>query len=319
MLILDGRNFDIVEQCAMVESCMHMRVVLDKWLAENEDFIRTLNSGQLRDIYDKLIISVIRGGVEINEKLHKLVWEYGASPDSAPHFDHGIEFNGGHTHLVRALLSRCPKTVQALIRAGADVNYPATKRFIPRILSEGIDAAEELMNIVLDAGFDINTTDTLKGATMLHFAAYQGNIPIVRLLLRRGIQTNVHTYRAYDRETALHYAVQNLQQESIEVIELLMLNGEYGHSMDRDGRTPMDILTAMVPPGPYLSPDQYRINLIKIQTIKNYNIDRRLAMASVLHQRLGNRDDCRLGRLDEELLRLVAAMSERRHGEGMQD
>ena len=82
----------------------------------------------------------------------------------------------------------------------------------------------------LDKGADINFTDK-QGATALHYAALQGSVDLVKVLLSMGINPNIQTeITAFRRggETALHYVAHlmpPLSRNYKEIFRLLLSHG----------------------------------------------------------------------------------------------
>jgi hypothetical protein len=301
MFILNGRNFERVEACAASDSCAEMVRVLDEWHGKNVDIVRMMSGTEFRDFCDILVCKAIKSDEEMSKKLHTLVWDYGATLDF-----------GRMTHLARAVLDRQPNVVRALLLAGANVKNTETVAVIPSFFGQARnDKMEELLTILLDAGFDINRKDRLKGETMLHFAARAGHAEIVSLLLNRGARTNMKTHHIDGLETALHSAVYNRYPTSTEVIKLLLYGGEDSRNKNRDGLTAMQILKSSehVWPLRALSGHEIVTNLANIRTMKLYITDRREAVAYAEHPRLGNRRDCYLGCIERELRDMIFEMA----------
>ncbi len=94
--------------------------------------------------------------------------------------------------------------------------------------------------LLLDKGADVEAQDGKRERTALHFAAWQGYEPLVRLLLERG--ANIEARDEYQRwETALHKAVERGHET---VIRLLVEKGADVSARDDNGRTARDIAVA---------------------------------------------------------------------------
>jgi ankyrin repeat protein len=91
---------------------------------------------------------------------------------------------------------------QALVRSGADVNTKDSGGRTPLHWAAGHHSQVMLTNFLLDNKANINAQDNA-GDTPLHVAAFEGYLPIVRLLLSRGADA---TKRNSTNETALGYA-----------------------------------------------------------------------------------------------------------------
>lgn len=90
-----------------------------------------------------------------------------------------------------------------------------------------------LVQTVVKAGL-INHTDP-DGNTALHLAAINGNIEIVKVLMRSGAYDSVRAKNQYGR-TPLHSAVRNGNPE---VVQKLLECGAIVTEKDKDGQTPM--------------------------------------------------------------------------------
>ncbi len=105
----------------------------------------------------------------------------------------------GMTALAWAVQGPCPRTVQILIEAGADVNADIDGWTVLMLAMyeqdpEDIVKIEEIVRLLLRAGADPNAkneNDELNGMTAIIYAAKRGYQEIVRLLLRAGADPNV--------------------------------------------------------------------------------------------------------------------------------
>lgn len=87
-----------------------------------------------------------------------------------------------------------------------------------------------------------NKTDTTFGTAPLHVAAATGSLPHVNLLLDAGAEINSPSI--LDQKTPLHYAASTLKPycsrpSQLEVISLLVANGANPFVFDRAGRLPL--------------------------------------------------------------------------------
>jgi hypothetical protein len=121
MYILNGLDFDEVEKVAERGSCDQMLRKFKAWYQTNARLMKTVSVDEFRRLNDMLIVKAIQGNVEMEYKLMDLVHLCGATVDSV---------HAGRTHLSRALSQGQLETAQALIGAGADVNHPATVRWM---------------------------------------------------------------------------------------------------------------------------------------------------------------------------------------------
>ena len=110
----------------------------------------------------------------------------------------------GHTPLTLALINKQRDAAQVLIKRGADVNAHAADYITP-----------------------------------LHFAAHQGDIDMVKMLVSYGAQTD--TAIVNNGYTPLHWAV---IQGHANVVEFLLQSGARTDMPDKKGQTQLDIATA---------------------------------------------------------------------------
>ncbi len=165
-----------------------------------------------------------------NERAAALLLSYGASAevlDSKGRSALGWAAKYGFLGLVRLLLWR-----------GCDPNYGAEWVLdSPILLAAGL-AATTVLEVLLEAGADVNTT-SLSGETPLAVAAFHGRLEAIELLLRNGAQIEV-----IDGEgrTAVHWAV--LGQHSAMAVKLIDL-GVDPTIKDGRGRNPLDMAMSM--------------------------------------------------------------------------
>jgi hypothetical protein len=269
---------------AATGTCREMVHAYETFLGQSNN-----SSIRMRILNEKLIDIVVGSDVDMGVKLEQLVGRFGANLD-----------NG---HLAEAVRRREPDVVRALLYAGANPNYPAQIPSIMRCLALHQPQNVEELVILLDNGLNVNAIDMRNSQTMLHYAAREGHVPMVRLLLNRGVRTNTKTIQG---STALHFAVLNMCPSSTEVIELLLPPGT-GFDMDSNGRTAMDILSRQYsPPGS----TERATQMLNMQLFEDHMIHRRIAIASAHHARQSIHSGCHLLKLDQELLRMIAYMAE---------
>lgn len=139
----------------------------------------------------------------------RLLLDAGGDPDG---LDGG---DAESTLLTRATASRCLACVEALIEAGANVDFEDPQSKTPLIsacLIKSAPRALELSCALLDAGADVAKVSSL-GYFPLASAAQVDNDILVRELVKRGAPVDTHTGDGY---TALFYAVENDARRAIE-------------------------------------------------------------------------------------------------------
>ena len=94
----------------------------------------------------------------------------------------------GWTPLTKAIKMGQPFRVEILLRAGANVNLPATCSITP-LVAAVLMKNEEIVKKLIEFGANVNQPAQMN-ATPLHFAAIMGSLSILRLLISHGAQTS---------------------------------------------------------------------------------------------------------------------------------
>ncbi|XP_012271308.1 nuclear factor NF-kappa-B p100 subunit isoform X2 [Orussus abietinus] len=174
---------------------------------------------------------------------------------SDPDYKHivNIQNSSGKTPLHYAVLQNQPQITNTLLELGADANIcddrgssalhsavklpnagKCVKALLPGIVK--IDAPDDIgwtplqlaaeagsaeaVKYLVEAGADVNCTDTSCGRTALHIAVEGGHLNIVEYLLK---ETNINVNkRNFSGNTALHSAVVNTGQRAEELCKLLL-------------------------------------------------------------------------------------------------
>lgn len=154
--------------------------------------------------YQRMNAAFIEGDLEA---LRREIGHLGNFPNTAPHLGIGMP-------LVYAIYHSPLVFVRELLEAGADPDGsdgdgfpPLTAALTCTVPSPGAttrDDVEELIELLLASGADIGQRG-MNDCTPLHFAATQGDLVLVELLLRHGADPNEIT-RIDDLETALELA-----------------------------------------------------------------------------------------------------------------
>jgi ankyrin repeat protein len=91
----------------------------------------------------------------------------------------------------------------------------------------------EVVKVLLTFGSEVNNKSKESTETPLHFAAKNGDIQIVDMLLKRGARINA---KNYDGHTPLHIAITH---NKMEITELLVNQGAAVNATNNDGITPL--------------------------------------------------------------------------------
>ncbi len=159
------------------------------------------------------------------------------SPHSAPgqppqqHTDF-ISLYAANKALVAAAREGDAATVERLLREGTSPNPPR----LPGNAAIATAAAWghlSIVNMLLEAGADVNGVDKEDKSTALHNAAGCHELEILRLLLRHGANLEARDSQGL---TPLHYAT---LANTMEPLRLLLEAGANPHARDKKGRTPL--------------------------------------------------------------------------------
>jgi hypothetical protein len=323
----DSHLYDVL-LCARESSCVDMVCAFNAWIETNDtrhlagnmrpythrnevvdrpSGLNVLCDKRIGDnrICDMVFDEVITSTRDVHEKIFQLVETFGST----------LEYvhESRPTYLAKAVVYGANIAVDALIEAGADVNHPALVRYVDvffRCIKE-TDLTDSL-SMLLNAGLNVNLKDIRSGKTLLHRAVKKRYLPLVRILLSHRIHMNVFTPNRNGRRNALHCAALILDHNSAETFKLLLESGEDISATNSDGMTPMDMVKSKIGRGRPSDDDTRAV----LQTIENFKIERTLAIVSATHKRLGNREDCRLGDMDPELLRLITNVAHQGRGWG---
>jgi ankyrin repeat protein len=116
--------------------------------------------------------------------------------------------------LNQALMRNHRDAVKLLLDAGANPVGQDEFGFAPLLIAS---KDLELVNLLLEAGADPNS-DLVGGATVLHFAARQGNVPLVQRLLAIGMDVDLPESYTADGYTALYRAVEEQHEEAVRTL-----------------------------------------------------------------------------------------------------
>ena len=122
----------------------------------------------------------------------------------------------------------------------------------------------EIVQLFLDNGADIYSTNADDKSTALHYASYHGQCKVAQLLIDNGAY--IHARNKYG-DTPLHNAS---YWKNVRMVQLLLNNGAYVHAKNKDGNTSLhqaclgcnhlDIIKLLLEHG--ANPDCYNNNRI---------------------------------------------------------
>ena len=282
-------------------TCQQLLDAYQTWIGQNHDTLGDMSLSDKSDLNDAVLTKVIDSDIDMVNKIEQMTTRFGMDLS-----------NSRHPLVVRAIHQSNPPVLNALLNAGADPNFHAYIHYIVKSFERTVsqNMVENLI-LLLDHGFDINHSGGIDGFTMLHYAAKSGHVEIVQILLECGAQINLKTKYYYGGDTALHLVAWNRDPESTEIIKMLLHGGVNVLAVDTSGRTALQILTHggdsqyntyMHP----FSPNERYTNQLNIQLM----MQRRTAVQSARHRRLGDRHDCHMGNVDAELLDEIFRMAE---------
>jgi len=148
-------------------------------------------------------------------EIARLLLENGADPNIN-------ELVGEQTALMWAAAEKHVEVVRLLVNYKADINARSNREFSPLMFAirEG-DGNLEIVNILLEAGANVNDLVLRTGLTPLMMASIGGFEKIAQLLLKHGANPS---YVDRNGMSILHHAVDNHETSSI-IVEALLLRG----------------------------------------------------------------------------------------------
>ncbi|MCK4817176.1 ankyrin repeat domain-containing protein, partial [bacterium] len=122
------------------------------------------------------------------------------------------------------------KIVKILLDQGAAVNVQDNRGYSP-LMNAAHNGHAAIAELLLEWGVEVDLKNKNNGGTALYFAAQQGNLDSVELLLKNGAGVNL---QSYDKGTALHVAAQLGHNN---VVKLLLENGASLNARNGEGMT----------------------------------------------------------------------------------
>ena len=120
---------------------------------------------------------------------------------------------GTPTPLMEAVYSDSPERIEALVRAGGDVDGATSVGYTP--LMEAAGPHVEVIDVLLELGADPNARIHHRGWTALTFAVVRGSVPATQALLRAGADLSVvATGGEFDGDTLCDIAERQLAAPS---------------------------------------------------------------------------------------------------------
>jgi ankyrin repeat protein len=131
--------------------------------------------------------------------------------------------------LIGACAREDREAVSAILREHPDIARTLTERDHSNISTLARAGQLKSVELMLDAGFNIDARADDLNATGLHYAASKGDVPMVSLLLARGARLDLkHKYGGTPLATAIHCAVNFPNPDGLyaQTVELLATAGE---------------------------------------------------------------------------------------------
>ncbi|KAG2016869.1 hypothetical protein GB937_006072 [Aspergillus fischeri] len=120
--------------------------------------------------------------------------------------DPSIQTVTGETILQRAIKGSHTEFVQLLLDAGVDINVRDFQHGVNAILTAAYWGADDCIRLLQRAGADVFAVD-YRGCNALHRATMAGKVSTVQLLLKEGVDSSAEDNRGY---TPLRYAVEGV-------------------------------------------------------------------------------------------------------------
>ena len=152
----------------------------------------------------------------------RVLLKHGANPN--------IRNNSGETPLHLAMSKHNKELVTLLLSHGADPNLADNNGFTPLCCNT---SSHEITDLLATKGANVDHQTNQNGYYALHFAAKNGQVETLRVLLKHGANPNI---RNNSGETPLHLA---MSKHNKELVTLLLSHGADPNLADNNGFTPL--------------------------------------------------------------------------------
>jgi len=203
------------------------------WAAKNGDIekiYKLLAAGADVDVlvdgaHTPLMFAVYYGHYEVA----KILINKGANVNAAHSIDHTVLYHALESRHLRA------EIIQLLVEAGVKMDYRPITWAIQYLILYRNNEAQEIMAMLIEAGADVNERDQL-GIPVIVNAACRGSNQLIDILLSSGAEINASV--GLSSRTALMCAV---EWKHIETVKLLIEAGADLEMADKQGNTPLMI------------------------------------------------------------------------------
>jgi ankyrin repeat protein len=173
---------------------------------------------------------------QANPEALKILLDAGASVDFKD--PDGYTLMHGICNIPDLTTDRASMTIEALIKAGADINAETRDGQTPLHYAAADDTDPGMLTILIKAGAEVNAKAENDGRTPLHVAAkYNENPEVVATLIKAGAEVNAKAEN--DGRTPLHVAAK--YNENREVVATLIKAGADVNAKDDESETPLDL------------------------------------------------------------------------------